>query len=88
MFLPLTTNNLHDCHATNRDGFDDLLVFFNRTHILEALGDLEDEQTLVLRLTGNLKTEYGGYPIVGEDLVVIKIAILGQNNENERVLFD
>ena len=68
----IDTSNKPGCDATERDGLDDLLVFFNRARILEALGDAEDGQALVLRLTGNLKTEFGGYPIVGEDVVVIK----------------
>ena len=68
----IATENTRDCDATDRDGLDDLLVFFSRAQILQALGEVEDEQTLVLRLTGNLKTEFGAYPVVGEDVVVTK----------------
>lgn len=69
----ISSRDTCDCEATSHDGLDDLLVFFNREQILESLVGLEDGQTRTLRLTGNLKTEFGGYPIVAEDLVYISL---------------
>jgi len=35
------------------------------------LGDVNDGDCVVVHLTGNLKEEYGGTPIAGEDVVLI-----------------
>lgn len=34
--------------------------------------EVNDGETLILPLTGNLREEFGGTPIKGEDVVVIK----------------
>jgi len=60
------------CDATEKDGFDDIVVFFNRAKILDVLGEVTDKETVVLRLIGNLKEEFGGKPVVAEDLVIMK----------------
>ncbi|GEM_PF-2504796 len=73
----VATRSIQDCEVTQRDGVDDLLVFFSRAQVLAALGELADGQVLELRLTGNLKAEFGGAPIVGEDVVVIDLRMPG-----------
>jgi hypothetical protein len=39
--------------------------------VVADLGEVNDGDVLVLQLTGNLKEEFGGTAIVGEDVVVI-----------------
>ena len=53
------------------DGFLDLTLKFNVQEVVAALGEVNDGDVLVLQLTGNLLEEYGGTPIVGEDVVRI-----------------
>lgn len=57
-----------DCEVSNPDGFEDLVLKFNRQEIIAALGDVEDGECWALKLTGNL---FDGLPIVGEDMVII-----------------
>ena len=53
------------------DGLIDLTLKFSTQAIVAALGAINDGDAVVLHLTGNLKAEYGGTPIKGEDLVII-----------------
>ena len=53
------------------DGFTDLSLKFNTQEIVSVLGAVSDGDYVVLNLTGNLKTEFGGTPIEGEDVVRI-----------------
>jgi hypothetical protein len=53
------------------DGLLDLAINFDRQEIIAALGDIEDGECLILHLTGNLKEEFGGTPIVGQDVILI-----------------
>jgi hypothetical protein len=53
------------------DGLMDLSLKFNAQEIVSALGDVDDRDVVVLHLTGNLKPEFGGRPIFGEDVVLI-----------------
>ena len=53
------------------DGFTDLSLKFAAQEIVAALGDVNDGDVVVLHLTGNLKEEFGGTPIEGEDVVRI-----------------
>jgi hypothetical protein len=39
--------------------------------IVDALGEVNDGDCVVLTLTGNLKEEFGGISIIGEDVVKI-----------------
>ena len=59
------------CTSAGPDGFTDLSLKFDSEVVAAALGSPADGTVLVLRLTGNLLPAYGGYPIVGEDVVVI-----------------
>jgi hypothetical protein len=47
----------------------DLTLKFSTVELAAALGKPADD-CIVLHLTGNLKVEFGGTPIVGEDVVI------------------
>ena len=67
----LGKEDIYDCNVAGPDGFLDLTLKFNVQEVVTALGDLNDGDVLVLHLTGKLLEEYGGTPIVGEDVVRI-----------------
>jgi hypothetical protein len=60
-----------DCTTEGPDGFMDLTLKFKMQEVVADLGEVSDGDVLVLQLTGNLKEEFGGTEIVGEDVVVI-----------------
>ena len=60
-----------DCTQLGPDGYPDLTLKFDTQKVVEMLGEVEDRDVIVLTLTGNLKEEFGGIPIVGEDVVRI-----------------
>ena len=53
------------------DGFTDLSLKFDTREIVAALGAVDDGDVVVLHLTGELKEEFGGTPISGQDVVLI-----------------
>jgi hypothetical protein len=53
------------------DGFTDLTLKFDAQAIVAVLGPVNDGDVVVLHLTGNLKAEFDGTPIEGEDVVWI-----------------
>lgn len=53
------------------DGFTDLTLKFDAQEIVAVLGVVNDGDVVVLHLTGNLKEEFDGASIVGEDVVRI-----------------
>jgi len=53
------------------DGIMDLSLKFDTQAIVAALGAVNDGDEMVLQLTGNLKPEFDGTSIVGEDVVRI-----------------
>lgn len=63
---------LCDCHKLSRDGYIDLLMKFKTVALVEAL-DLKAVigETIKLTLTGNLKEEFGGIPIIGQDCIKV-----------------
>ena len=63
---------LLDCTDEGPDGFDDLTLKFDIQDVVAAIGPVTDGDCLLLELTGNLKDEFGGTAIVGEDVVTIK----------------
>jgi hypothetical protein len=73
-FEPFTDKEdcFEDCNELGTDGYLDLILKFRVREIVQALGDVENKDCLVLSITGNLKEEFGGTPIFGEDLVLIK----------------
>ena len=60
------------CTEEREDGYVDLTLKFRMSEVVDTLGDVYDGQVLALRFTGNLKDEFGGTPIVGEDVVWIR----------------
>lgn len=65
--------NAYDCGTDGADGYKDLVFHFNVLDlVVGALGDVNDGDVLLLQLTGNLKEEFGSYPFVGEDVIIIK----------------
>jgi hypothetical protein len=70
-FLPITgRRSAKDCTTAGPDGFPDLVLHFDAKAVSAALGAVTNKQVRVLKLTGNLKPELGGAPIVGEDVVI------------------
>ena len=68
-----------DCTTEGADGYLDLTFKFDKQAIVDALGEVEDGECVVLHLTGNLKDESGGTAIVGEDVVRILKKGKGKN---------
>ena len=63
----------YDCTKKKKDRYDDLSLKFNVLDIVvAALADVNDGDVLVLQVTANLKAEFGGDQIVGEDIVIIR----------------
>jgi hypothetical protein len=61
----------YDCTTDGPDGFMDLTLKFKSQELVAAIGEVADGDVLVLSLTGNLMEEFGGTPIIGEDVIVI-----------------
>ncbi len=62
---------LEECTTAGPDGYIDLTLKFDVQEIVAALGGVSDGDVLVLKLTGNLQTGFGGTPIEGEDVIII-----------------
>jgi hypothetical protein len=60
-----------DCEELCPDGSLDLVLNYDSQEIIATFADVEDGECLVLHITGNLKDEFGGTPIVGEDVALI-----------------
>ena len=60
---------IYDCNTLGPDGYLDLTLKFDTQAVVPILGVVTDGQAVVLQLRGNLKEEFGGTPIVGEDVV-------------------
>jgi hypothetical protein len=58
-----------DCTTAGRDGFDDLVLFFDRREVVAAIGEVSDGEVLELTVTGDL---WDGTLIEGYDFVVIR----------------
>ncbi len=59
------------CTEMGPDGYMDLILEFETQKIVAALGEVDDGERIVLKVTGNLKDEFGGDAIVGGDVVDI-----------------
>jgi len=72
-FTPFTGKKdcLRDCTTSGPDGFLDLTLKFDAQAVVAALGSVTDGECRVLKLTGKLKSAFGGTPITGEDVVII-----------------
>jgi uncharacterized repeat protein (TIGR01451 family) len=62
----------YDCTTAGGDGHMDLTLKFRRKEVKSAIGAVNDGDVMVLELTGQLKAEFGGTPIVGGDVVLIR----------------
>jgi hypothetical protein len=60
-----------DCTTAGADGYGDLVFHFDALVVSAALGPTVNREVRVLSLTGSLLEEFGGTPIVGEDVIVI-----------------
>ena len=59
------------CTTEGPDGFMDLTFKFKTQEVIAALGPVAGGDVLNIPLFGNLLEEFGGTPIVGEDVIVI-----------------
>jgi sugar lactone lactonase YvrE len=64
--------NANSCTTAGSDGFTDLVLFFSDQAVSAALGTVTSGEVLNLAVTGNLMPQFGGAPITGQDIVVIK----------------
>ena len=60
-----------NCTTAGPDGYSDLTLKFDAQAIVDVLGEVQDGDCVKLTITGWLKEEFGGSPIIGEDLVWI-----------------
>ena len=63
---------LCDCHELTGDGYLDLILKFKTQEVIDNLSPVDDGDVITLFISGNLKEEYYGTPILGSDCVVIK----------------
>jgi hypothetical protein len=61
-----------DCNTLGPDGRQDLAFKFDHRTVVDALGAVTDGEVRVVKLTGNLKAEFGGTSITGEDVVIMR----------------
>jgi hypothetical protein len=66
---PLVDANDCECSTEGPDGLPDLILKFETQEIVEAIGEVDHGDELVLELTGVLSDET---PIVGSDCVIIR----------------
>jgi len=60
-----------ECTTDGPEGYEDLTLKFKAQEIVAAFGEVEYGDVLGLQFWGNLKAEFDGTPIIGEDVVVI-----------------
>jgi len=63
----LDREDVCDCTNDRKDGFDDLVLKFTKSEVLEVFGEVPDGETLELMLTGDLTN---GTPFEGKDCIV------------------
>lgn len=61
-----------DCTTDGPDGVQDLSLKFDAQEVIAALGNFDGPACVVVHLTGNLKEEFGGAAIAGEDVVRVQ----------------
>jgi len=59
------------CTSAGPDGVADLILEFDREQVAAALSPGPDDTVRTLKLTGTLLPAAGGYPILGEDVVMV-----------------
>ena len=68
-FEPYTgKEDAYDCTTEGSDSYNDLTMKFKKKEIVEAIGDVNDGDVLILTVNAQL---FDGTAIVGEDIVVI-----------------
>ena len=67
-----THQSATSCTTAGSDGFTDMVVFFDNPSVGAALGNVTSGDVLVLTLTGNLLPQFGGTPVTGQDVVIIR----------------
>lgn len=60
-----------DCTSRGPDGFADLTLKFDAQAVAAAIGAVADGEVRVLKLTGNLKPDFGSTSVIGEDVIVV-----------------
>ena len=71
-FGPLPAEaDAYACTTEGPDGYLDLSLKYDAQEVVAALGDVADGDVLYLELRGNLKEEFNGTPIVGQDVIWI-----------------
>jgi hypothetical protein len=61
-----------DCQSLTADGYADLMLRFDTQEVVNSLklnSGFEFKEMVQLQITGNLKQEFGGTPIKGEDCI-------------------
>ena len=58
-----------ECTTDGSDGYTDLVLKFDTPAVVDAIGEVDDGECFVLRLTGEL---FDGTLIAGEDVVLIR----------------
>ncbi len=53
------------------DGYLDLSIKFKEKEVIAALGEINNGDVVILQISGELKEEYGGNKIIGEDVIWI-----------------
>ena len=68
------------CHELGPDGYLDLVLKFDTPELVaQDLLRHEDGAEVVLQITGNLKEEFSGSPIIGEDTIVVINKMMDQD---------
>jgi len=62
---------LDDCSSKKGDGYVDLVLHFDAQEIVGVLGEVYDGDIVTLKLIGHLSPEFGGTPVIGEDMLWI-----------------
>jgi len=71
-FPLLGKSGLEACTSVGPDGVADLILEFDSGQVAAALPPVPDGTVRSLKLTGTLLPAAGGYPILGEDVVVVR----------------
>lgn len=68
-----TKASCYDCNEYGADGWLDLTLKFDTQQLAAAMREVKDRDCVLLTLTGNLKEEFGGGQITGQDIVKILV---------------
>jgi hypothetical protein len=71
-----------DCTRSGADGYIDLTLKFDARQLAGAFAGAHDGDCRVVHVGGNLRAEFGGAPITGEDIIKIVLKPLKTTNES------